>query len=87
MLEARKLNLTTVFQLKGYNHDDCHAKLYVNKGTEGIDEIWQATDYGDGQSCLHVHGPCKASHFHDYNRSLGNRRDRRTGRPGDSSVD
>jgi len=69
-LEARKLNAGVVWYLNGYQtSSDCMAKMYTNLGTEGIKEINQWCDYGDGQACLHVHGPCKASHFHDYNRS------------------
>ena len=71
MLEARQLDNTTVCEDDGLSpgRADCHFKLYVNKGTEGIDEIYQCTDYGDGQSMLQVHGPCKSTHFHDVNRS------------------
>lgn len=68
--EARRLNLTTVFQLKGYiahADGDAHAKMYVNLGSEGVDEIGQFADYGDGQCCILCHGPMSATHFQDRN--------------------
>ena len=70
VLEARRLNLTNVFQLKGYISDaagDAHAKMYVNLGSEGIDEVTQWADYGDGQVCILCHGPMSATHFQDRN--------------------
>jgi hypothetical protein len=75
VLEARRADLKSVFQLKGWQgpiasgqtQPDCHAKMYVNLGMEGIDEVCQWADYGDGQVCVYSHGPMSSTHFQDRN--------------------